>query len=212
MVHWTQSEAMETRAGKATLGKQPPKTAKPSPYVAPQAAFEAKVALAPPNDSNSPQSSPATLKHSKFDFLSEWQEAVLKGAHFAKSVTVVIKIQPVPAPRMTQRDKWLKPRRLCVQRYFDYKDKLRTAILNVPKVPDEVSLELWFSMPDSWSEKKKAEMDGKPHRIRPDRDNCDKAVCDALFKEDGAIWRGKQTKRWCFAGQERVEVTLVFDK
>lgn len=51
-------------------------------------------------------------------------------------------------------------------------------------------------MPPSWSKKKRLEMVGKPHRQRCDIDNLWKAAADALFTEDGAIWKGSQEKRW----------------
>ncbi len=121
----------------------------------------------------------------------------------------VVGVAPCPAPRMTRRDKWLKPRRPAVQRYFDFRDALRATVGVVKEVPDRVDCEFYFAMPDSWSEKKKKAMDGKPHRAKPDRDNCDKAVCDALFAEDSAIHEGSQKKRWCRAGQERVEIKLT---
>lgn len=135
-------------------------------------------------------------------------DAICDAACFATR-SFTIKVVPCPAPRMTRRDKWLTPRRPAVQRYFDFRDALRAAVGEIKEVPDRVDCEFYFAMPDSWSEKKKIEMDGKPHRSKPDRDNCDKAVCDALFAEDSAIHEGSQKKRWCRAGQERVEIKLT---
>lgn len=119
-----------------------------------------------------------------------------------------IAVDPVPAPRMTRRDKWLKPRRPCVQRYFDYRERLQREIGDIPIVPDEVHARFFVAMPESWSKKKRQEMDGTPHRTRPDRDNFDKAICDALFLEDGGVWKGSQEKRWAEKG--RVELTMVW--
>jgi Holliday junction resolvase RusA-like endonuclease len=120
--------------------------------------------------------------------------------------TIQIAIEPVPAPRMTRRDKWLKPRRPCVQRYFDYREKLQACVGDLPTVPDEVHCQFIFTMPESWSKKKRQEMVAKPHRQRPDFDNCCKAVLDALFLEDGGVWRGECEKRWGVHGS----VTLTF--
>lgn len=119
-----------------------------------------------------------------------------------------IPVAPVPAPRMTRRDKWLTPRRPAVQRYFDYRAVLLAAVGEI-KVPDEMHLVFGFPMPESWSKKKKAAMDGKPHRQRPDRDNCDKAVMDALFEEDGGVWKGSQEKRWTH-GPGFVRIQVVY--
>lgn len=120
----------------------------------------------------------------------------------------VIHTDPVPAPRMTRSDKWRTPRRPCVQRYFDYRDTLQRAIGDLPIVPDELHCVFHVAMPESWSKKKRAEMSGKPHRTRPDRDNMDKAISDALFLEDGGVWKGSQEKRW--SEQGRVELTMVW--
>lgn len=56
-------------------------------------------------------------------------------------------------------------------------------------------------MPKSWSGKKRAQMAGKPHQQRPDRDNLEKALLDALFSEDCAVWDGRTTKVWGETGQ-----------
>jgi Holliday junction resolvase RusA-like endonuclease len=125
-----------------------------------------------------------------------------------KRQTFTIPIEPVPAPRMTRRDKWLKPRRPCVQRYFDYREALQKAVGDIPTVPDEVHCRFTFSMPESWTKKRRLEMNGKPHRQRPDGDNCVKAGLDALFLEDGGVWKGEFEKRWAETGS--VEITMVW--
>lgn len=117
-----------------------------------------------------------------------------------------IDTEPVPAPRMTRRDKWKK--RPCVMRYFAYRDTLRAAVGKIP-VPDEMHLTFGFPVPSSWSKKKRAAMIGKPHRQRPDRDNCDKAVMDSLFEEDGGVWRGSQEKVWA-SGKGFVKIRVVY--
>jgi Holliday junction resolvase RusA-like endonuclease len=55
-------------------------------------------------------------------------------------------------------------------------------------------------MPDSWSKKKKANMNGMPCESKPDTDNITKAVKDTLRKEDGDIWWEKAEKRWAYKG------------
>lgn len=102
---------------------------------------------------------------------------------------------PIGKPRMTQRDRWAK--RKCVLKYFDFKDKIKEETKD--KLPEEIDNLSWiafFPMPKSWSKKKKLEYAGKPHRQRPDRDNIDKAILDALFEEDSVIYRGTIEKRW----------------
>jgi len=98
-------------------------------------------------------------------------------------------------PSMTQRDLWAT--RKCVLKYFDFKDKIKEETKD--KLPEEIDNLSWiafFPMPKSWSKKKKLEYAGKPHRQRPDRDNIDKAILDALFEEDSVIYRGTIEKRW----------------
>lgn len=123
-----------------------------------------------------------------------------------------VKHPPMGAPRMTRRDKWLKPRRPCVENYFKLRDAIRDAVGPVNDIPDRMDCTFYFPMPESWSDKKKAEMEGKPHRVRPDRDNCEKAVMDSLFVEDGGIHEGFTKKVWCHEGFERTEITFHYFK
>lgn len=62
---------------------------------------------------------------------------------------------------------------------------------------DELSLTFYIQMPDSWTEKKKAEMDGQKHQQKPDMDNLIKSFKDALYREDCRVWRyGEMKKLW----------------
>ena len=100
-------------------------------------------------------------------------------------------ILPVPAPRMTRSDKWKQ--RKCVMAYRHFRDKVREAGIVLP-VPGKVTF--YLPMPMSWSAKKRKAMEGQPHTQRPDWDNLAKALCDALFEEDGHIWGMWVEKRW----------------
>jgi Holliday junction resolvase RusA-like endonuclease len=55
-------------------------------------------------------------------------------------------------------------------------------------------------MPNSWSEKKKAKMNGFHHEVKPDTDNITKAVKDTLKKSDSEVWWEKAEKRWAYRG------------
>jgi len=59
-------------------------------------------------------------------------------------------------------------------------------------------------MPKSWSQKKKKEMNGKPHRQTADIDNLLKALIDALLSEDKQVWDVHASKRWGEVGQIRI--------
>jgi len=109
-------------------------------------------------------------------------------------------IDPVGKPRMTRRDKWAH--RKCVDEYFAFKDRL---VLLAKKakftLPDKFRVEFLIKMPDSWSEKKKKLMLGKPHQQKPDIDNLLKALCDSLRSEDKYIWSLSIAKTWWNEGK-----------
>lgn len=115
-------------------------------------------------------------------------------------------INPMGAPRQSRSDAWNK--RPCVMRYRAFKDSMRVqaAPYDLPKDPLIVHLAFKIAMPDSWSKKKKAAMDGAYHRQKPDRDNCEKAVFDALWEEDSMIADGNTSKRWAYEGGILMEV------
>ena len=106
-------------------------------------------------------------------------------------------ITPIAKPRMTQRDKWKQ--RDCVMRYRQFKDEVRLLGITVPEFGYHVTFIL--PMPQSWSEKKKVLKYGTPHQQRPDKDNLEKALLDALFSDDSHIWDGRVTKRWGYEGK-----------
>jgi len=112
-----------------------------------------------------------------------------------------IPVIPCPAPRMVQSDKWRK--RPCVLRYRAFKDDLRRYITEVP-VPLRITFIL--PMPESWSEKKKANHFHKPHQQKPDIDNLVKAFMDALLDDDSHVWSVKAEKYWGKEGSICVKV------
>lgn len=122
----------------------------------------------------------------------------------------VLTEEPMGKPRMTQADKWKK--RPAVVRYREYADRLRLLCTGIN--PDAIGLSwtAYFEMPKSWSKKKKAAMKGKLHRQKPDRDNVDKGILDALFKEglgDQGIATGTLTKYWDDGQGPRLEITAT---
>lgn len=108
-------------------------------------------------------------------------------------MTRTFDVTPMGKPRMTQRDKWKK--RPVVMRYRDFCDELRLLMRDFP-LPDAISLQFVMPMPKSWSKKKRAALNGKPHQQRPDGDNLAKAVLDALYAEDSTIHTLHITKTW----------------
>lgn len=103
-----------------------------------------------------------------------------------------IPITPVGKPRMTQRDRWAK--RPAVVRYYQFCDELR--LKHPAALPPLLIVTFYLPMPKSWSKKKKAAYNGKPHQQKPDIDNLCKAVMDALAKDDSYIWCVSAKKYW----------------
>lgn len=120
-------------------------------------------------------------------------------------------VAPFPKPRMTQRDKW--KRRPIVVKYILFKESLRFyAEENCYKVPDELSITFVIAMPKSWSKKKRAEMNGKPHQQRPDLDNLIKAFKDALCEDDSHVHTYLEMKKiWGDVGQILVNEKFVLE-
>lgn len=107
----------------------------------------------------------------------------------------ILKINPIPKPRMTRADTWKK--RPCVLRYWAYKDELRVLLEeNNISVNDNIWIEFHVGMPKSWSKKRKMQMNTQPHQSRPDVDNLLKGFMDAIFEEDCHIHTVYAKKFW----------------
>jgi Holliday junction resolvase RusA-like endonuclease len=113
-------------------------------------------------------------------------------------------ITPVPKPRMTRSDRWKK--RPSVMRYRAFCDECRIRKVMLPESGAKVTFVL--PMPRSWPPEKRAEMNGQPHQGTPDTSNMLKALEDALYADDSAIWHyaGLQ-KQWGESGQIIIETT-----
>lgn len=113
----------------------------------------------------------------------------------------VYNITPLGKPRQTRADKWKK--RPEVLRYRAFCDEVRLHKITLPASGYHVIFVL--PMPQSWSKKKRAEMDGKPHQQKPDIDNLTKSLLDALFDDDSHIWDVRTSKVWGTAGMIIIE-------
>lgn len=71
-----------------------------------------------------------------------------------------------------------------------------------------VSLDVSFimPMPKSWSKKKRAAMNGKPHTARPDIDNLVKALMDGMIclKDDCTVYAVRADKKYGERGEVRI--------
>lgn len=109
-----------------------------------------------------------------------------------------IPLAPMPKPRMTRADRWKK--RPVIERYWAWCADLRRLWGDRPFPEAGATLIFRVPMPASWSKKKRAAMDGQPHRQRPDVDNYAKAVLDALHTDDSGVWDLRVVKRWAVDG------------
>jgi Holliday junction resolvase RusA-like endonuclease len=108
---------------------------------------------------------------------------------------IVAFVEPVGKPRMTQRDKWAK--RPAVLKYRHFCDLLRQY---VKTLPPSFAVDFHISMPKSWSQKKKDAMNGTPHQQKPDVDNLQKSLFDAVCEDDSYIWNVHARKFWATTG------------
>lgn len=106
-----------------------------------------------------------------------------------------VDITPIGKPRITHQGRW-KPN---VRRWYDFANSLR---LLMPKyqLTDSITVTFYLPMPKSWSQKKRAEMNGKPHQSKPDIDNLYKSFSDA-FGEDKTVYRVVMSKYWSETGR-----------
>ena len=112
---------------------------------------------------------------------------------------IVYPITPVPAPRMTRRDRWAK--RPCVLRYWEFRDEVR---LRKVVLPDRCHVVFVMPMPASWRDDYRYAMRHSPHTKKPDIDNLLKALLDAVFANDAHIHTIRAEKIWGERGEIRV--------
>ncbi|EES9562131.1 TPA: RusA family crossover junction endodeoxyribonuclease [Escherichia coli] len=106
-------------------------------------------------------------------------------------------ITPVSKPRMTQRDRWHK--RPATAAYWAFKAEVRLLGICLPESGYHITFII--PMPKSWSQKKRAQLNGQAHQQKPDKDNLEKALLDAIFDDDSRVWDGRVTKLWGEKGQ-----------
>jgi Holliday junction resolvase RusA-like endonuclease len=114
-------------------------------------------------------------------------------------------VNPCPKPRMTRSDSWRTPARPAVARYWAFKDEVRIRVRLDTKL-DGSCIVFHIAMPESWTEKKKLSLCGKPHRTKPDLSNLIKALEDALYEDDSHIASyGRVAKVWARKGAILIE-------
>lgn len=121
-------------------------------------------------------------------------------------------IEPNTKPRMTKRDKFLSadPRtiRPAVAKYSHFRDLCHLHKVELPAT-GIVRIHFYISLPESWSQKKKDEHEGRAHMKVPDVDNLTKALFDALLTDDSHIWNCWATKRWATTGSIGIDYDFI---
>ncbi|SVD01833.1 uncharacterized protein METZ01_LOCUS354687 [marine metagenome] len=110
---------------------------------------------------------------------------------------MILDVSPCSKPRMTRADRWKK--RQSVLKFFAFRDAVKQSpAWKTLQLLDMDSFKIVFHvpMPKSWSKKKKAQFEGKPHQQRPDLDNYLKAWKDSVYEEDAIVWHVEATKLW----------------
>ena len=115
---------------------------------------------------------------------------------------VVIPGNPIGKPRQTRSDRWKQ--RPCVVRYRSWADQARLAAFGHP------GKKLTLTGPTTlrvvaYIDSGKQHRVG-PHTVKPDIDNIEKAVMDALFENDQMVYRSSVEKVWADGGLPRVIV------
>lgn len=119
----------------------------------------------------------------------------------------VFNIDPMGAPRMSQRDRF-KPSK-AVKKYIAFQKQVKEQANTLRfRMSDTLDIIFYIAMPASWSNKKKMIMAGKPHKSKPDLDNLVKAFVDSYYyekgkktSEDSTIYRLNAQKYWDFTGK-----------
>lgn len=93
---------------------------------------------------------------------------------------------------------------------LEYERVIAIATCNL-RMTGAVCLHMVFEMqmPKSWSQKKRNEMNGKPHLQRPDTDNLVKAVMDGMkgcWLDDSQVYEIHANKVWAESGAVTISV------
>lgn len=130
----------------------------------------------------------------------------MAGIGDVSSIRFTVNVEPIGAPRMTQRDRWAK--RECVLRYWAFKDAVRSAAEShqTELLTGPLQVDISFFMPRQkakiWKTKP---MPRYRSSTKPDIDNLFKAATDSLngviWADDSQIAAGFCEKWHCAAGE-----------
>lgn len=122
---------------------------------------------------------------------------------------IELKVNPVPAPRMTDSDRWKTPgnknpnyrQRLCVTRYFEFKTKIQWWCKKYKyQLSPDLNVRFYIEMPKSWSDKKRRQNNMTHHQQKPDLDNLIKSFMDSFGIDDSFVHTIHAEKMWAYEG------------
>ena len=116
----------------------------------------------------------------------------------AKCATVIVKGIPVAK----QRPKFGNGHTYTPKKTIEQEDLIKWEYLRQCRIkfdgPIEVTCEFVYEPPKSLSKKRRTEMMGKPRLAKPDNDNLEKLIWDALtgiaYTDDNRIWKNTSSK------------------
>lgn len=119
---------------------------------------------------------------------------------------IIIKMKPVPKgrPRFTQYGHAYTPAKTLEAENFIKQEVIlwmrKNNLCPIKDIPIELNIDFFFSIPKSYSKKKKEQLINGPHIIKPDCDNLAKLVCDALngvlYQDDCLIYKLSSSKTY----------------
>lgn len=126
---------------------------------------------------------------------------------------MILPVIPMGAPRLTRADAWKG--RPVVVRYHAFRDDVRWHFslhrATMPTLPERLWVRFTFPMPKSWPRKKQEALRYKPHKHKPDIDNIQKALLDALCEEDSYVHTIYSEKIWGETGSIEIKELPIYE-
>ena len=113
---------------------------------------------------------------------------------------IEIDINPMGAVRTTQKGKYTD------ERYHKYA-RYKTAVMmflrgfGVRECPESFRIQFVMPFPISYTQKQCRELEGSPHRYKPDIDNMVKGFMDCFGKDDSGVHTIQAQKVWGYEGK-----------
>lgn len=131
---------------------------------------------------------------------------------------IILEVKPVAKgrPRFSKFGHAYTP-----QKTLDAEEEIRYKLISwknknnfkiIENKPIILEANFYFSVPKSFSKKRKEELLGKPHIIKPDCDNLMKLLCDAMnniiYKDDCLIYNLKTGKY--YSEKDLIKISIIY--